>query len=230
MRHDTAAGSRSTPANSPGGVVSTQMSAASSKVSRASRPASSARSIVTLRLFVLRTAKKRLVPSWNGGSVRDVAPVGGSTRMTSAPKSASNRPQSSAFSSAMSTTRRPRSGSSREGLDTSVEQCRCMRAPPSAEAEAVAGLQIHQQQDAERERHVFAVEYRIRRRREVAEPDEDVQQEPSPAGDSHEDAQGQRDTEAADREHPPGVVDASREPLRDPREWTVQLVDIGPGR
>ena len=67
---------------------------------------------MTPRLFALRTANERLVVPWNGGRRRERAPPGGSTRITSAPRSARKRPHVSPFSSAMSTTRKPASGAS----------------------------------------------------------------------------------------------------------------------
>ena len=65
----------------------------------------SSRSSATLFLPALRTAKNRLVPSCSGASPRALEPSGGSTLMTSAPRSASRRPHSSPRSTVRSTTR-----------------------------------------------------------------------------------------------------------------------------
>ena len=59
-------------------------------------------------------AKRRLTPSCSGACARDAAPPGGSTRMTSAPRSARKRPHISPLPSAMSITRTPSSGVGRD--------------------------------------------------------------------------------------------------------------------
>jgi len=54
---------------------------------------------------------------------------------------------------------------------------------PAAQAESIASMQEHQQQEAEGERHMFFADNRIAARREQAEPDENAQEKatPSPA-------------------------------------------------
>jgi len=46
-------------------------------------------------------------------------------------------------------------------------------------------MQEHQEQEAEGERHMFSVDDRIADRREQAEPDENVKEEATAAGDAH---------------------------------------------
>jgi hypothetical protein len=77
-----------TCASQLGRLVSIQMSALSSRRSSRSRPSALARSATTLRLPALLTAKLRLTPSCSGAAAREAAPPGGSTRITSAPRSA----------------------------------------------------------------------------------------------------------------------------------------------
>ena len=89
----------------------THTSAPASRVSNSARPSVVERSMITLRLLVLRTAKYRLVPSGAyGGNRRDDAPPAGSTLITSAPRSARMRELSSPRSSVVSMIRMPASG------------------------------------------------------------------------------------------------------------------------
>src|ERR1700759_4961527 len=94
----------------PGLALSIQMSARSSRCSSCSRPSDVVWSITTPRLPALCVANRRLTPACSGGSARDGAPPGGSTRITSAPRSARKRPHISPLPSAMSITRTPSSG------------------------------------------------------------------------------------------------------------------------
>src|SRR5512133_3658453 len=120
MDSTTRPGFRARAASVPNAApFSIQMSAPSSRRSSRSRPSALVGSMTMPRFPALWVANGRLTPSCSGACVRDAAPPGGSTRMTSAPRSDSRRPHISPLPSAMSITRTPSSGV-RRCADTEV--------------------------------------------------------------------------------------------------------------
>jgi hypothetical protein len=99
-------------------------------------------------------------------------------------------------------------------------------AATSSRAAPIARVQVHQQEQRQRQRRVRRVEHGIARRWERREPQQDVEEEPAASRDPHADAERQRDTEAADGEHPAQVVEFGGQVLRDERPWSRAPVSI----